>query len=125
MGRPRFKPTKEDRKMVKSLAVLGIRQQQIARVVGIRSPKTLRKHFRRELSMGSAEAAATVSRVAYEMATSGKYPVMTDFWLRLMDGRSDDSAHGDEEESQARMGSAEMIVERAAEASPHEQEERS
>ena len=110
--------------MVKSLAVLGIRQQQIARVVGIRSPKTLRKHFRRELSMGSAEAAATVSRVAYEMATSGKYPQMTDFWLRLMYFYRAEYANRDEQESQSRMGSVEMIFEGAAEASLTEKEER-
>jgi hypothetical protein len=48
--------------------------------VGLRSPKTLRKHFRAELNAGLAEATWAVARVAYEMANSGRYPQMTIFW---------------------------------------------
>jgi hypothetical protein len=49
-------------------------------LVGLRSPKTLRKHFRPELSNGFAEAYAAVARTAYEMAVSGRYPAMSIFW---------------------------------------------
>src|SRR3954447_15494188 len=108
MPRPRFKPTKENRKLVKSLAVLGIRHEQIIKVIGLRSPKTLRKHFRKELSRGYAEATATVSRVAYEMAISGKYPVLTDFWVSAMD-RSGRSLRAAEESSSRRQGTVKVI----------------
>jgi hypothetical protein len=70
----------EDRKLVRSLAALGLRQEQIIETVGLRSPKTLRKHFRAELNAGVAEATLAVARVAYDMANSGRYPQMTIFW---------------------------------------------
>ncbi len=81
MPRLSFRPTKERRKLVKTLAALGVCHEDIATAIGIRSPKTLRKHFRKELACGMAEANAAVTRVAYEMATSGKLPIMTRFWL--------------------------------------------
>ena len=56
-------------------------------MVGVRSPKTLRKHFRQELSSGMAEANAVVARVAYEMALSGRYPAMTIFWTKCQSKR--------------------------------------
>jgi hypothetical protein len=55
-------------------------------MVGLRSPKTLRRHFRHELSGGMAEANAVVARVAYEMAFSGRYTVMTLFWCKCQAG---------------------------------------
>jgi hypothetical protein len=80
MSRPSFQPTAEQRKLVRSLAALGVPQQRICVLVGLRSPKTLRKHFRPELSNGFAEAYAAVARTAYEMAVSGRYPAMSMFW---------------------------------------------
>ena len=84
MPRPSFKATRDQRKLVKSMAALGLRQEQIATTIGLRSPKTLRKHFRQEITRGSAEANAAVTRVAFEMATSGKWPVMTRYWMNVM-----------------------------------------
>src|SRR3954464_10312789 len=80
--RASFKASREQRKQVRSLAALGLLQQQIAASIGLRSPKTLRKHFRREISQGAAEANAAVARVAYQMAISGKYPLMTRYWIK-------------------------------------------
>jgi hypothetical protein len=80
MGRPSFRANEEQRSLVKSLAILGMQQEQICQALGIRSEKTLRKHFGAELQEGSLHAMATVARTAYEMATSGKYPAMTFFW---------------------------------------------
>ena len=112
MPRPSFKPTKEQRKLVKSLAAIGMRHDHIAIVIGVRSPKTIRKHFRKELSLGSAEAIATVIRVAYEMATSCKYPDMTDWWLSTMDASADltDSAEADESKP-TRRSTCELVFE--------------
>jgi hypothetical protein len=96
MSRPSFKPTAEQRKTVKSLAAVGLRQGQIATMIGIRSEKTLRKHFRKELSSGEAEATASVASAAYRMAQSGKYPVMTEFWLKNVGDAGDQPVRGGE-----------------------------
>src|SRR3954465_5550016 len=77
-----FVPTDEQRRRVKMLASLGQRQEQIALVVGIGSTTTLRKHFREELTRGPAEAMANVRKTLFEMATSGKHPAATMFWLK-------------------------------------------
>src|SRR3954453_12264930 len=77
-----FVPTDEQRRRVKMLASLGQRQEQIALVVGIGSTTTLRKHFREELTRGPAEAMANVRNTRFQMATSGKHPAATMFWLK-------------------------------------------
>jgi hypothetical protein len=82
MPRPSFRPTPEQRNLVRMLAALGLRQEWICERLGLRSPKTLRKHFSEELSKGLAEATAAVARTAYEMALSGRYPAMLLFWLK-------------------------------------------
>src|SRR3954452_7532292 len=82
--RASFKANREQRKQVRSLAALGLLKEQIAASIGLRSSKTLRKHFRREISQGAAEANAAVARVAYEMAISGKYPLMTRYWISVV-----------------------------------------
>jgi ribosomal protein L19E len=79
-------PTDEQRRMVKSLAAVGTPHVKIASMVGIRSDKTLRKHFREELDHGSVEANANVARKLYEMAISGQYPGATIFWLKCRAG---------------------------------------
>jgi hypothetical protein len=84
MARPTFIPTEEQRRTVKSLSAYGIKQEGIARVLGIRSPKTLKKHFREELILGEIEAVAQVAQTHYQMAKSGKHPVST---IRFLDKR--------------------------------------
>jgi hypothetical protein len=59
---------------------MALRQDQMCKLVGLRSPKTLRKHFRAELDHGLAQACLAVTRTAYEMAISGRYPQMSMFW---------------------------------------------
>src|SRR5437868_4784689 len=97
MPRPSFKPTVEKQKMVKSMAAVGLTHNQMATAIGIRSAKTLRKHFRNPLNTGNAEAIAKVTSVAYEMAQSGKYPAMTRFWLMKHPARSSHDAFRSEE----------------------------
>ena len=86
MPRPRFTPTEEQRRLVKSLSAFGIPQEQIARRIGIRSAKTLRKHFREELDGGALETNTKVAQTLYKMATSEKHPMATMFWLRCRAG---------------------------------------
>ena len=70
-GRPSFRPTEKHRKLTLLLVSRGISQDQIARFIGI-SPKTLRKHLRRELTLGSIEANLAVLKTLHKMACSGK-----------------------------------------------------
>ena len=69
-GRPSFRPT-ENRRLARLLASRGIRQDRIAHIIGI-SPKTLRKHLRRELTLGAIEANLAVLNAVHKMARSGK-----------------------------------------------------
>ena len=81
MSRPKYVPTKEQRLTVKTLSAFGIKQEGIARMVGLRSAKTLRKHFRDEIVLGAIEAVAQVSQTHFQMAKSGKHAVSTIHFL--------------------------------------------
>ncbi len=59
-GRPEFEPTKEQRDIVQVMAGHNIEQHKIALALGIDN-KTLRKHFKTELSRASAMVEATLA----------------------------------------------------------------
>lgn len=80
MPRPKLNPTDEQRKRVKMLAAVGVPQEDIARHIGVRSPKTLRKHFREELDNGAVDANANVAGALYNKAMSGDTAAQK-FWL--------------------------------------------
>ncbi len=86
MPRPRFVPTEEQRRAAKSLSAYGIKQKDIARMFGLRSPKTLRRHLHEELDRGAIEATAQVGQTLFKMATSGQHPAATIFWLKTRAG---------------------------------------
>jgi transposase len=86
MPRPRFETNEEQRRLVKNFSACGVSQEQIARRLGIRSAKTLRKHFREELDRGSLDANTSVAQTLYKMATSGNHPAATFFWLKTRAG---------------------------------------
>jgi hypothetical protein len=72
--------------MVRSMAAYGIRQEDIARCLGLRSAKTLRRHFREELDRAATEANAQVAQSLYQQATSGKSTAASIFWLKTRAG---------------------------------------
>jgi hypothetical protein len=84
MARPRFKPTEEQKRMVKSMSGVGLPEDDIARTIGARgiSPKTLRKYFRQELSLGAALAGTKVLNTLFQMATSGECVAASIFWAK-------------------------------------------
>lgn len=86
-GRPRFMPTVSHRKLARLLAARGIPQDKIAAVIGI-SPKTLRKHLRSELTLGSIEANLAVLKALHKMACSGKrkHLAAAIFWAKCKCG---------------------------------------
>ena len=79
MSRPRFIPTEERRRMVRAMSGYGVPQEDIATVLGLRSPKTLRKHFREEITRGAIDAKTQVLQTLHRMATSGKHLAATIF----------------------------------------------
>ena len=81
MPRPKIRPTDDQRHLVKSLAACGIRQEEIARMIGIRSPKTLRLHFRQELDRGETEANYKVAQALFKKALAGD-TMAAMFWLK-------------------------------------------
>ena len=73
--------TEEQRRKVRALAGFGVRQEDICAILGLRSPKTLRKRFAKELELGVVEARAKVAQAAFKLAISGRDPASTMFWL--------------------------------------------
>jgi hypothetical protein len=69
MARQAFVVNDGMREKVRYLAGLGVRQDDIAKIIRC-APKTLRKQFRDELDRGVAEANATVSALPRRQATS-------------------------------------------------------
>jgi len=82
MSPKRKPPTQEQRSQVKALAGLGLRQEGICALMGLRSAKTLRRHYARELSAGVVEATTKVRQTAFQLAMSGRDPGSTIFWLK-------------------------------------------
>jgi hypothetical protein len=86
MARPRFVPDAEQGRKVRTMAALGIRQEEIALILGLRSPKTLRRHFREDLDRAAPEANARVAQSLFQQATSGKNTAASIFWLKARAG---------------------------------------
>jgi transposase-like protein len=88
MPRPKLNPTEEQRRMVKTMVAMGAKQEDVAARIGVRSPKTLRKHFRKELDQGGSEANMTVAQALYVKAKAGDVKAAT-FWLKCRAGWRD------------------------------------
>ncbi len=80
-----FKPTEEQRRTVRAMSGYGVPQDDIATLLEI-DPKTLRKHFRRELERGSIEATAKVGQSLFRMATEGNSVAAAIFWMKARAG---------------------------------------
>src|SRR5208337_2049680 len=73
-GRPKYEPTEADRNTVRSMASQGIPHETIALCLGTNGvdPKTLRKHFRRELDTAVAITNANIGTNVYKAAMRGE-----------------------------------------------------
>lgn len=78
MARKAFLATDAMRGQVRSWAARGVRQEDIATMIGC-DAKTLRKHFRNELDLGMAEANAQVSGSLFDAAMDGNVTALI-FW---------------------------------------------
>ena len=88
MTKTRYQPTEKTRQKVKALAGVGLPQEKICILIGLRSTKTLRRYFSKELALGIAETCTRVAKTAYGLASSGKNPAMTIFYLKTRAGWS-------------------------------------
>lgn len=80
----KHEPTDETRAQVKALAGFGIREDEIAKYVGI-APKTLRKHYRHELDVGVTQANINIAQSLYQQAMNGSTSAAI-FWLKARAG---------------------------------------
>ena len=103
MPRKPFVVNETVREKVRHLAGVGVRQDDIARIIGC-APKTLRKRCRDDLDRGVAEANAVVSGSLFAAAKGGNVTAQI-FWLKTRAqwrenaARSDAASGGDAEGS--------------------------
>ena len=93
MARKAFVADAAMREKVRHLSGLGVRQDEIARIVGC-APKTLRKQCRNELDRGVAEANAIVSGSLFAAAKGGNVLAQI-FWLKVRAQWRERAAQGD------------------------------
>lgn len=78
---PGFRPSVEQARQVAVMSCLALSPKDIANVLNIEL-KLLKLYYSRELTVSVHIANAVVARQALAMATSGKNPDMTKFWLK-------------------------------------------
>ena len=83
MGRRAHLPDPTSRRQAEAMAAFGIPETDIATVLDI-DPKTLRKHYRHELSKGSIKANTKVAESLYKKALGDGAQSVTAaiFWLK-------------------------------------------
>jgi hypothetical protein len=95
------------REKARYLAGLGVRQDDIAKIIGC-APKTLRKRLRNELDRGVAEANATISGCLFANAKGGNVTAQI-FWMKTR-GHWRERMPADAPTSNADVGSNSEVV---------------
>jgi len=80
-----FEPADELRRIVTVMGSVGTRHSDIALALNI-DPKTLRKHFRRELDTAAISANVRVTQSLFAMATSRRNSAAAIFWAKTRCG---------------------------------------
>lgn len=80
MSRRAHQPDPTQRRQVEAMAAYGIPETDISRVLKV-DPKTLRKHYRDELDLGSTKANAQVAGFLFNSARNGNVTAQI-FWLK-------------------------------------------
>lgn len=94
MSRRAHKPEPGQRKQVEAMSGYGVPEADIACVLEI-DPKTLRRHYRKELDKGHVKANSRVAESLYRRATTDGSQSVTAaiFWLKTRAGWKETSAH--------------------------------
>lgn len=108
MARKAFVPTELMRGKVKYLAGVGVRQDDIAKIIGC-SPKTLRRRFRDELDRGLAEATATVAGYLFNKAKEGNIAAII-FWLKVNGWRENPLSSESESEPEPKPARRAVVI---------------
>jgi len=82
------KVTDETRSMVENAAGMGLSHEDIACLLGVRDPKTIRRRYRKELNSGRAKANLQVASKLFKKATEGDNTAMI-WWEKTRAGKSD------------------------------------
>lgn len=85
-GRPPHKPTDDLRAVVKRAAGVGLPQEYICSLIGIKKVDTLKKYYADEIKDGRAKSHFNVLNTLYQMAVSGKCPAATFFYCKTQLG---------------------------------------
>ena len=87
MARRPHQPEPAGRRQVEAMAAYGVPELDIARVIAI-NPKTLRKHYRQELDVGSVKANTRIAESLYRKALGDGAQSVTAaiFWLKTRAG---------------------------------------
>jgi hypothetical protein len=101
MGRPRFAPTEEQRALVTAMVGYGIPEDKISELIlnpqtgKPLSPKTLRRHFRKEIRTGMTRANSDVAASLFRHATGEGRGAVTAaiFWLKTRAGWKETQRH--------------------------------
>ena len=89
VGRPAFKPTDAERKLVEQMCAVGIPHEQIAMVIrGGIDADTLKKHFKDELREAKIKANAKIGGTLFNKAISGDTAAAI-FWAKTQMGWSE------------------------------------
>jgi hypothetical protein len=94
--------------MVESLSSMGIRQDDIAKLIGI-DPKTLRLHYAEQIELGGIRATVKVAENLFNMACKPNREGLQAaiFWLRVRAGWSEYSPRPPAPEPQGKKATAE------------------
>lgn len=87
---PGFRATPEQARQVSVMACLGLDPKDIALVMNIEL-NVLKLFYSKELKVTALMANAMVARTAFQLATNGRCPDMTKFWLKSQAGWKEQS----------------------------------
>jgi len=96
-GTLEWNPSVKDIKQIESLAGYGMTIKDMAAIFGVSKPTFERRkkemtEITEAINRGKALALSSVSQTAYKMASSGKSAPMTQFWLKVRGGWSEELA---------------------------------
>lgn len=107
-GRPALPLTDAELGQAETMAGLGLRDDQIAQVLG-RPERTMKRYAREVLKKGRAKALAAVAQTCFRLATSGRCPAATFFYLKTQ-GQWREVERGTAVEADAKAGTVRVII---------------